>query len=157
MSFSRRKFLQRGTIALFALGTPVTAALAAHARTPVSKAATGPASPITGPLNSLPRMSKAAFAPYLNTLFFLRRDDGTEIPLKLRELQDSMPKNHPEFGRTGGKECFALVFAASAGSLKQKTYRLRHDGLGEFDLFIGQVRSRKQGELYEAIINHLDK
>lgn len=54
-------------------------------------------------------------------------------------------------------ESFSLVFRASPGDeVGHDTYRMKHEKLGEFDLFIGPVMYGKQdGVYYQAVFNRL--
>lgn len=154
MSIPRRKFLQVGSIALLAAGAPLTA-LAARAR--AHGEAKSSLAPAAGPVSSLNRMNKAAFAAHLNTVFLIRHSDAGEVPVKLIELQDTVPESQRKLAAMHGKECFSLSFRGPAQGLRQNTYRFQHRELGEFDLFIVPVESGKHGEIYEAIVNHLDR
>jgi hypothetical protein len=102
------------------------------------------------------RMTSAAFAACLNSTFQLQNADTSALPLKLVELKDRVPSKHQNAAAAQGKECFSLAFTApNHQALKQNTYRLEHEGLGKFDLFISPVASKRHGEIYEAIINHV--
>lgn len=154
MSIPRRRFLQVGSIALLAAGAPLSA-LAAKAR--IQPGAKNSSTPAAGPIDSSARMNKAMFAPHLNTVFLIRHGDAGETPVKLVDLQDRVPASRREMAARHGKECFSLSFSGPAQSLKQDTYRFRHREMGEFELFIGPVKSGRHGETYEAIVNHLDR
>jgi hypothetical protein len=154
MSIPRRKFLQVGGIALLAAGAPLSA-LAAKAS--MFDGAKNSSTPVTGSMGSLNRMNKAAFAAHLNTVFLIRHSDAGEIPVRLVELRDTVPGSHRKLAARLGKECFSLSFRGPVQSLKQNTYRFRHNELGEFDMFIVPVKSGKHGDIYEAIFNHLDQ
>lgn len=155
MSISRRKFLQVGAVAAVAAGTPLSiaaSAIAAKSSTASSlKASTKAASSI-----SINHMSKAQFASQLNTTFFIRSTGAHELPVQLIELEDRVPEPLQDAAALRGKECFSLAFRGPAKNINQDTYRVRHTTLGEFDLFIGAVKNKKHGRIYEAIINHLD-
>jgi hypothetical protein len=149
MPISRRHFLRTGAIAFAAAGAPLSlSALAAEGRPPNKSTAQ--------PDTKSALMSKATFAPLLNTVFFIRPADGEEIPVELIAVQDSAPARRRKLNaRAAGHECFALLFSASTHqTLAQNTYRLEHRTLGQFDLFIGPLQSNKRGQVYEAIINH---
>jgi hypothetical protein len=100
-------------------------------------------------------MSKAAFAPHLNTVFSIRLQDGQELSAELIELRDCGPARQQKSNARAARECFSLAFRTTANQpLVQNTYRLEHRALGRFDLFIGPVPGKKHGQVYEAIINH---
>jgi Domain of unknown function (DUF6916) len=149
MSISRRHFLRTGAIVCAAAGAPMSlSALAAEERS----LGNGHAQP-TGTTPAL--MSKAAFAPHLNTVFSICLPDGQEISAELIALRDTGPARQQKATARAARECFALAFRTTAQPpLVQNTYRLEHRALGRFDLFIGPVPSKKRGQVYEAIINH---
>ncbi|MGB9180199.1 MAG: twin-arginine translocation signal domain-containing protein [Pyrinomonadaceae bacterium] len=155
MSISRRKFLQVGAVAAVAAGTPLSiTALADVAKT--SKAGALKASTKAASAIPVSHMSKAQFASHLNTTFFIRSVGAHELPVRLIELEDRVPEPLQDAAALRGKECFSLAFRGPAKNIEQDTYRVRHTTLGEFDLFIGTVKNKKHGRIYEAIINHLD-
>jgi hypothetical protein len=157
MSFSRRKFLRVGSVAALTAGATMGfSALGNNSklgRTPGP--VNSPGSPqSTDPTTS--RMTRAAFAACLNSTFQLQNADTSALPLKLIELKDTVPSNHQKAAAAQGKECFSLAFTApNHEALKQNTFRLEHESLGKFDLFISPVTSKRHGEIYEAIINHV--
>jgi hypothetical protein len=110
----------------------------------------------TGSTGQPTLMSKATFAAHLNTVFLLRPNDGKEVPVELIDLHDCGPAAQRQAAARAGQECFALAFRARGRqTLKQNTYRMEHRALGQFDLLIAPVRSKKYGQVYEAIINHV--
>ncbi|MBV9209872.1 MAG: hypothetical protein JOZ52_04550, partial [Acidobacteria bacterium] len=95
---------------------------------------------------------------YLDTIFVI--DPGYTFPVetKLVEVRDL---RSPEDQRKNlpGKECFVLSFKVlhetGGRTLKQGTYQIRHDALGEVEMFVVPIRN-KEGELFfEATINRL--
>ncbi len=149
MSISRRHFLRTGAI-VFAASAPISL----RALTTEGHALGKGAAQQSGTTSAL--MSKAAFTPHLNTVFYIRLRDGQEIPVKLVELRDSGPaRKRKSNARAAACECFTLDFRAPEHPpLEQNTYRIEHRSLGQFDLFIGPMQSKKHGQVYEAIINH---
>lgn len=149
MSISRRHFLRTGAVVCAAAGAPMSlSALAAEERS-LGNGHTQS----TGTTPDL--MSKAAFAPHLNSVFFIRLQNGEEISAELIELRDCGPARRQKANTRAARECFALAFHTTAQPpLAQNTYRLEHRALGRFDLFIGPVPGKKRGQVYEAIINH---
>jgi hypothetical protein len=157
MTFSRRKFLRVSSVAALTAGATMgITALGNSSRSGRKSSAEGsPASPrSTGPAAS--RMTRASFAACLNSTFQLQNADASVLPLKLVELKDTVHSAHKKAAAAHGKECFSLAFTAPNHEvLKQNTYRLEHENLGKFDLFISPVTSKRHGEIYEAIINHV--
>lgn len=144
MAISRRNFLQVGAVAAVAAGAPLTKSVFAS---------TGNRMWVTS--NGIPLMSKSIFTSVLNTSFDILPNRKQKVRVELVEVQDV-----PQFGKkrtsATGDDCFSLAFRSSSyPRLKQKTYRIRHNSLGEFDLFIGAVKSEKYGMIYEAIINQV--
>lgn len=152
MPISRRNFLQAGAVALLSTSAPLSlTALASRANS--SKGSLNTAAPQNSSF-----MSKATFAPLLNTPFVIETDGAKDLEVRLIELQDLVPAAKRQQAARHGKECFSLTFRASSYEpLRQNTYRVQHATLGTFALFIGPVKSRQHGMIYEAIINHVDK
>ena len=160
MAISRRNFLQVGAIALLSAGAPLSlTAMAAGRRASAEESTKGARNLTAGAASHAPFMSKATFAPYLNTTFSLLAAPATGFPLELVEIHDTVPESQRKLAAKTGKECFALVFRARGGeSVRQNTHQLNHAALGEFSLFIGPLKSLKgrgRDQFYEAVINHL--
>jgi hypothetical protein len=148
MSISRRNFLQAGSIALLSTGTPLCLTSWAAQRT--SQKGTS----MTG--RNL--MSKATFAALLNTPFLILPRGNKRVRVELIQIEDRVSKPDQQLAARTGKECFSLAFRPSSyARLKQDTYRMQHSKLGNFDLFIGPIESKKHGMIYEAIINHVSR
>jgi len=145
MSISRRNFLQVGAVAAVAAGAPCLSVLASENKDKKLVSSKG-----------IPIMSKATFAALVNTSFFILPERQKKVKVELIEVQDQVPAADQKRAARAGKECFSLAFRSSSHPrLKQQTYQFKHDALGNFDLFIGAVKSEKHGLVYEAIINHL--
>jgi hypothetical protein len=70
--------------------------------------------------------------------------------IEARELSSRAPRP-PELGP---RQPFALLFRGPrAAPFGQRTYRVEHDRLGAFDLFLVPVGPDDQGLRYEAIFN----
>lgn len=86
------------------------------------------------------------YAPHCNTRFELPDADGIELELV-------------EVAKRGGspqQEMFSLTFRGSADwFLQQQIYRLRHEILGEGELFLVPVGKDESGYQYEAGFNRL--
>ena len=148
MPISRRHFLRAGSVVMVAAGAPISLNALAAVRRADHNGLPGQ------PSDTPALMSKAMFAAHLNTVFRVRLNDRQEVPVELIELHDCGPAQQP--AAHAGRECFALAFRARTPRLlKQNTYRLEHRALGQFDLFIAPVKSKKYGQVYEAVINHM--
>lgn len=120
---------------------------------------------------SLPKtfeLVRSKFAPHLSE-YFTANINGEAIHFQLIEVadlkQDSIDKSvqhkiHDEkFREKVREESFTLLFRAdTAFELKQATYRLKHDTLGDVELFLVPVE-RKSGpwRFYEAVFNRLQQ
>jgi hypothetical protein len=146
MPITRRHFLRAGSVAM----------VAASAATSLRASTAERWADATVPTGRPTFMSKATFAAHLNTVFLIKLNDKQEVPLELVALHDCGPAKQREKAARAGQECFALAFRPRPGqTLKQNTYALEHRVLGRFDLFIAPVKSKKHGQVYEAIINHV--
>ncbi|MBK9711274.1 MAG: hypothetical protein IPO81_08090 [Kouleothrix sp.] len=91
-------------------------------------------------------LTLARFVQYLNDQFRVDAGGATELPLDLVEAA--------EVRAVQGWEAFSLVFRGPADAfLPQSSYRFRHDGLGDFDLFFTPIRQDQHGFYYEAVFN----
>ena len=152
MSLTRRNFLQRCSLAAFAAASvPLSKNVLASENTAFQPGNAPGAHNADRTADA--RMTKAAFAPFINTTFTISGMGPARTQVKLVQMQDIDCAG--EIAPVTGGECFSLAFVgADRASLKQNTYRFSHPAMGEFDLFIGAVKSRKHGQVYEAIINH---
>jgi hypothetical protein len=92
------------------------------------------------------KLSKAYFSEALNTPFHLHTDTGESLDLELIELKDGFA--------LPGQEQFSLKFRGPGQSiLPQKTYRMDHDRIGPFDLFIVPIGRGADDTYYEAVFN----
>lgn len=96
----------------------------------------------------LDRLSKEDFARSLNTAFECSLAPGQSVSLQLIQLREG--KSSPQ------QEQFGLLFQGPLEFLlPQQMYPMRHETLGEFDLFIVPVSKDAQGFYYEAMFNRL--
>lgn len=160
MAITRRNFLRVGTTAVLAAGLPLGVAGLAYGR----QARAGKGGLVKSPLDPALAgqtgfaMRKATFAAHLNTTFLLQPEQSSELPVKLIEVADKGPatKRRQKLAQQG-KECFAVIFEGRhAAALKQGTYHFQHDALGQFQLFVVPVQSKRGRHFYEAVINHID-
>lgn len=139
MGSSRRDFLKKGSLVALAAGVPIS----------FVEKAFGRETAVPFVESSLTR---AAFLAQLNTNFLI--DEGTsKVAVRLVEVTDL-----PRHGLNSQREAFSLLFKGSrATTLKQSTYLIEHEKLGQFSLLIVPVMSRATGApRYEAIINRLN-
>lgn len=87
------------------------------------------------------------FSGHLGGTFRVYPDDSNALDVELisaLELGEA-----PEGGRP-----FSLVFRGPGGKpLAQRTYRMEHQEVGAFDIFLVPIGPDKEGPRYEAIFN----
>jgi hypothetical protein len=84
----------------------------------------------------------------MNTKFCVHTDSGETLDLELFKLKDgySSPR----------QEQFSILFRGPGNFiLPQKTYRMEHDRIGPFDLFIVPIGRGENESYYEAVFNRL--
>lgn len=88
--------------------------------------------------------SAAIFQPHVKTMFSVRTNDGTRLPVVLARVTEQ-PITHDV-------EQFALSFHAPPGApALHGTYTFQHAALGAFDLFVAPVGAGGAGRaVYEA-------
>lgn len=166
MSLSRREFLRAGSVCALSFGFLHQVAGSAvgqqEGRTPPTKTATekvAPGSPVPFESQSDPLayMTRKTFTQYLQTEFVI--DPGYTFPLIVRLIEvkdrrlDVNKQNNPS-----NRECFSLTFRApDDANVKQGTYRIKHDALGIFELYVIPSRDKQNRVFYEAIINRLEQ
>jgi hypothetical protein len=93
-------------------------------------------------------LSKSAFEQNLNTTFWLLDDSQQPQPMDLVELTQGPA--------SPGLEQFSLQFRGDRNRIfSQRTYPMKHDSIGEFELFLVPIAQDANGTLYEAVFNRL--
>jgi hypothetical protein len=96
----------------------------------------------------LEKMTAAMFSEHLNTKFQLHLPSSETLELELIEVDD--------LGLTSRQERFSLIFRGPTEHLlAQATYKMAHDKLETFDLFIVPIARDEDGVRYEAAFNRL--
>lgn len=91
--------------------------------------------------------TRTAFAPYLNTTFQVLLNDENTLNLELVEATDKTPE------RFDGEQ-FSLIFKGPVDPfLPQQICPMRHEALGQLDLFLVPIDQNEDGFLYEAFFN----
>ena len=86
------------------------------------------------------------FTPHLNSTFRIKPEAADAFELQLVEAND--------VGSTPRQEQFSIVFRGPHNPrLVQSIYRIEHDEIGTFDLFIVPIKQGQDGMYYEAIFN----
>jgi uncharacterized protein DUF6916 len=90
------------------------------------------------------------FSQHVGTKFHLK-EDQLEIELELIEVKGYVSQAIEQ----GGMERFSVLFAGPGDPfLPQKGYRLEHERMGEFELFLVPVAGDKESYRYEAVFNY---
>lgn len=93
-------------------------------------------------------LTKTAFAGTLNTKFSFLGDDGNTHTIELVELSNGHS--------TPRQEQFSLLFRGDATYVfPQQIFSLRHDAMGDVNLFLVPVGRDENGTFYEAVFNRL--
>lgn len=99
-------------------------------------------------MHTLDEVQDTDFLPYINQTFRVRFAGVEPIALELVNVTESGPRSRPEARRP-----FSLHFLGPVSSqyLVQQTYRLEHEQMGAFDLFIVPLGPETGRMRYEAI------
>jgi hypothetical protein len=98
-------------------------------------------------------LTEQEFAKHVGTKFQLSLDQQA-IELKLSEVKGypAGPNEH------GGMERFSVFFEGpSDPRLPQAVYRLTHEQMGDFDIFLVPLAKAGEGFRYEAVFNYFKK
>lgn len=153
MVVSRRGFMKQGSLLVVAAAASFSSAErvlgldkdAEHLRaTQDSLPKPGKPAPLS--------LTKATFAPYVNTVFRIYPDTSKTLRTTLLSVGDIGPVPDKN---VSGRECFVLKFRGSE-PLAQNTYWIEHDALGRFELFLVPTGKSKKGRYYHAVINRLN-
>lgn len=153
MVVSRRGFIKRGSLLVLAAGASLSSADRIFGRDadfeyPASTQADLPKGNKPAPFN----FTKATFAPYVDTVFRIHPDSSKPLKTTLVSVGDIGPV--PD-RKVVGRECFVLRFRGTE-TLRQNTYRIEHDVLGRFELFLVPSGKNRKGFYYQAVINRLN-
>jgi hypothetical protein len=93
------------------------------------------------------------FSKHVGSKFQIPLADG-DFNLTLAEVKAYMPGDNEE----SGMERFSVFFDGPADLLlPQQTYLLRHEQMGEFDIFMTPISGDAKGIRYEAVFNYYKK
>jgi len=96
----------------------------------------------------LERLTKTSFAEQLNSKFqlFVEADTAVEVELVEVEQRRSTPK----------QDQFSVVFRAPASvPPRQGVYKMKHDSMGEFEIFLVPYLREQDAIYFEAFFNRL--
>lgn len=90
------------------------------------------------------------FSKHVGSKFQIPLADG-DFELTLTEVKAYMPEANEE----SGMERFSIFFAGPPNLLlPQQTYFVRHEQMGEFELFLGAIAGDANAVRYEAVFNY---
>jgi hypothetical protein len=96
------------------------------------------------------KLTKAMFSENLNTKFRIYPEGSEPFEAELIELA--------EVNASPKQEQFSATFRGPLNIvLSQGLYRMEHDQMGAFDLFIVPIHQDQDGVYYEAVFNRLIK
>ena len=96
----------------------------------------------------LEKLTRETFTGNLNTRFRVVPEGADAVEAELVEVKPGRS--------TPRQEQFSLLFRGPQDvPLQQGMFRLEHDKMGAFDLFMVPVRKDEQGFYYEAVFNRL--
>lgn len=95
-------------------------------------------------------LTEQEFMKHVGTTFQLDFNQQV-VPLNLTEVKGYLPKEN----ENAGMERFSVFFTGPAQTkLPQAIYRLQHEAMGEFDLFLVPIGGDDKGFRYEAVFNY---
>jgi hypothetical protein len=95
-------------------------------------------------------LTEQEFSQHVGTKFQLTLDQQ-EIELNLTEVKGYRPGENEQ----PGMERFSAYFDGPAETyLPQTVYQLKHDRMGEFEIFLVPIEKNDQGFRYEAVFNY---
>jgi hypothetical protein len=95
-----------------------------------------------------PSLTHETFASHANSKFQVQIDENTGVELELTEISEL--KLHPN------QEEFSIVFRGPLDIfLGQGVRAVKHEQMGEFELFLVPIRQDQQGFYYEAVFNRI--
>lgn len=99
-------------------------------------------------------LTEAEFSKHLQTKFHVRQDADNQIDLELDEVKPYSSR-HQEHE---GMERFSAFFIGPPQPLlPQMIYLVKHEQMGEFELFLVPVSRVERGFRYEAVFNYFRK
>lgn len=94
------------------------------------------------------KLEKAMFSENLNTKFHIYPEGAEALEAELIDLT--------EVNISPRQEQFSILFRGPLNIfLQQGIYKMEHDQIGKFDLFLVPIRQDQDGYYYEAVFNRL--
>ena len=97
-------------------------------------------------------LTEQEFSKHIGTEFHTAVD-GREVSLTLVQAKAYTPLENEQ----PGMERFSVFFDGPQPMLTQKTYSLRHERMGQFDIFLTPISGNADGFRYEAVFNYYKK
>jgi len=95
-------------------------------------------------------LTEKEFSRHLNSRFKLILPDQ-KLELELIEVKVYLPQANEQ----GEMERFSIFFDGPGNIyLPQRLYRLEHEQMGEFELFLVPISGNEKGFRYEAVFNY---
>ena len=152
VAVSRRSFLKAGTMVSLAAVIPLNCIVNVFGQQ------AGPAQEglfkIPAESQADERLTEETFSRYLNTKFLIYTSPLTAIGLELIEVKQWDATSTKKAETAAKLDSFSVLFRGPRKTaLESRTYRISHDQIGTFDLFISPVNDRKKERLYQAVFN----
>jgi len=96
----------------------------------------------------VPILTEKDFSPHLNSKFYVQLEDGF-VELELAEVTTYVAGPTDQ----SGMERFSIFFDGPGVCLPQRLYQLKHEHMGELDIFLVPVSGDQRGYRYEAVFN----
>ena len=97
----------------------------------------------------MPTLTEAEFSKHVGTTFYAKANER-EVNLTLAEVTPYMPDSSEE----KKMERFSAFFDGPADSfLPQQNFLMRHESMGEFDIFLVPISGNEKAIRYEAVFN----
>lgn len=152
MAVSRRKFLKAGTMVSLSAVIPLKSVVSVFGQ----QAGAEPDGLFKVPAESQAdeRLTEENFSRYLYSKFLIYTSPLTAISLQLIDVKRRDPTSTTHEAKAPKLDSFSVLFRGPRRTaLESRTYRITHDQMGTFDLFISPVNDRKKERLYEAVFN----
>jgi hypothetical protein len=155
MTVSRRKFLKAGTMLSLSAVIPLKSAFAQQQsaeRNELFKV------PDDLQADQFDRFTEESFSRYLNTQFRVYTSPLTAVSFELIKVKRWERSPDEKSAHNTKLDCFSVVFRGPRNvALESGTYKVEHDQMGTFELFISPVDERKKQRRYQAVFNHLQQ
>ena len=100
------------------------------------------------------RLTEENFSRYLYSRFRIYTSPLTAINLELINVKRWDPTSTEHASKAANLDSFSVMFRGPRKTaLESRTYRITHDQMGTFDLFISPVNDRKKERVYQAVFN----